>query len=423
MDNSATPSTSLDTASLDTVSASPDDAQAAALFDYQDNDELLPTVAAYLHQLNEVVIPMVLENGSVPNAINAREGLANLTKAFVTRAQDVAYVTDDVIAAAPDVDSRMAYDVPVRIYAPVLPNEVSDDMSSDVNAQAYQADQAHSCVVYFHGGGGTAGSVTVYDQILRRLAHHTQRVVVAAEYRLAPENPYPAGQNDAYTVLCGVSELLARRKIAHNGQLVVAGDSHGGALVTNLLRDPRLLARQRARLEGETGLDGRSKQYSMLSSEPQDSMSPDLEAKTAEQMRSVCPSVIGQVLIYPSVDFSMSQPSITRYAQGYLLSCARIAWYFAQYFRHDEDKKVQSALYADDAMLAGQPPALIVNAEFDPLYDEGVAYAERLRQAGVSVQHETYGGVIHAFMNMEDLHPQVCEAVYGKIAEFVNELG
>ncbi len=340
--------------------------------DTESQVELLPAVANYLQILNEQLLPAFINTGSVPNAINARDGLANLTHTFVTKAVNVALIVDDIIECEASTGGYdvPAYHVPVRIFYPSLPD-----------ASIEQTEQTPLPVMlYFHGGGGTAGSVSVYHQILCRLAKYTGHIIVAPEYRLAPENPYPCGQNDACTALLGLNKLLARRHISTN-KLVVAGDSHGGALVTNLLRDPRII---------ESG---------------------------------VINDISAQVLIYPSVDFTMSCPSIETYANGYLLSQARIGWYFDQYFQHNfqnsEDRQVKSALFASRDELANQPPALIINAAVDPLYDEGVAYAAKLSEAGVDTQHITFDKVIHAYLNMENLNPDICKQTYQAINEFL----
>jgi len=341
--------------------------------DAESQFDLLPAVSNYLSILNEQLLPAFVQTGSIPNAINARDGLANLTHTFVTEAVNVALIVDDVIecdASANEVYDVPAYDVPVRLFYPSLPD-----------ASIEQTEQTPLPVMlYFHGGGGTAGSVSVYHQILCRLAKHTGHIIVAPEYRLAPENPYPCAQNDACTALLGLNKLLARRHISTN-KLVVAGDSHGGALVSNLLRDPRIIN------------------------------------------SGTINDISAQVLIYPSVDFTMSCPSINKYANGYLLSQARISWYFDQYFQHNfqnsEDRQAKSALFASQNELAHQPPALIINAAIDPLYDEGVAYAAKLTKAGVDTQHITYDKVIHAYLNMENLNPDICKKTYQAINEFL----
>lgn len=331
---------------------------------------LLPAVSDYLAILNQQILPAFLKTGSIPNAINARDGLANLTRLLVTDLIDVPLIIDDVVSCNDSDSDSSVYDVPVRLFYPSLPD-------SSIN----QTEQTSLPVMlYFHGGGGTAGSVSVYQQILCRLAKYTGHIIVAPEYRLAPENPYPCAQNDACTVLLGLSKLLARRQIIAD-KIVVAGDSHGGALVTNLLRDARV------------------------------------------RQSSIMNNISAQVLIYPSVDFTMSCPSIDEYASGYLLSRARIDWYFDQYFQYSEDRQAKSALFASQDELAGQPQALVMNAAIDPLHDEGVAYAARLIDAGVSVQHIRYDKVIHAYLNMENLNPDICRQTYQAINEFLGSKG
>ena len=331
----------------------------------QSQVELLPTVANYLKVLNEQVLPAFIQSGSVSNAINARDGLANLTRSFVTETVDIACIVDDIIECDKSITDH-PYDVPVRLFYPSLPAGKNQTEPTTLPV-----------MLYFHGGGGTAGSVSVYHHILSRLAKHTGHIVIAPEYRLAPENPYPCAQNDACTALLGLPKLLAHQQI-HADSIVVAGDSHGGALVTNLLRDPRIK-------QSEARYD-----------------------------------ISAQVLIYPSVDFTMSCPSIETYANGYLLSQARIQWYFDQYFQQGEDRQSKSALFASQDELTHQPPALIINAAIDPLYDEGVAYAAKLNEAGVKTQHITFDKVIHAYLNMENLNPDICMHTYKAIDEFLS---
>ncbi|WP_201587274.1 alpha/beta hydrolase [Psychrobacter jeotgali] len=330
----------------------------------QNQADLLPEITHYLNVLNYQILPAFIQTGSIANAINAREGLANLTHNLLTEKVDVPLIVDDIIEC--EASTSDVYDVPVRLFYPSLPAYTDQPEPTSL-----------PIMLYFHGGGGTAGSVAVYHQILCRLAKHTGHIVIAPEYRLAPENPYPCGQNDACSALLGLPKLLARQQISPTN-IVVAGDSHGGALVTNLLRDPRV----------------------------KDS--------------DVIDKISAQVLIYPSVDFTMSGPSIEKYGDGYLLSRQRISWYFDQYFQNNENRKAKSALFATPNELKDQPPALIINAAIDPLYDEGATYANKLTEAGVNTQHITYEQVIHAYLNMENLNPDICQQTYEAIAEFLN---
>ena len=339
---------------------------------HKDQAELLPAVADYLSVLNNEVLPAFIKTGSTANAINAREGLAHLTRTLVTEVVDIPLIVDDIIDGEFKYEgsTSAAYPVPVRLFYPCLPATVNQNEPTKLPV-----------MLYFHGGGGVAGSVSVYQHILCRLAKYTGHIIVAPEYRLAPENPYPCAQNDAYTALIGLNKLLARQQI-NPTHLVVAGDSHGGALVTNLLRDPRV--------------------------------------KSA----NIIHHISAQVLIYPSVDFTMSCPSIEKYGDGYLLSRQRIHWYFEQYFQSSlqehEDRHAKSALFASIDELAPQPPALIINAAIDPLYDEGVAYAAKLAKAGVETEHVTYHNVIHAYLNMENLNADICQQTYQRITAFLN---
>lgn len=310
---------------------------------------LLPAVRQFLDVVNHQLLPAAQARGFRPNVINVREALAGLTFRYVSRAQEVAAVWDDT------VPSPAAYAVPVRIYHPA-------------------PEQALPVLVYFHGGGGVAGSVSVYDQILRRVAVQTRHVVVAPEYRLAPENPYPAAQEDALTVLRGVRALLTGRGIRFADRISVGGDSAGGSICANLF-----------------------------------CCTDALEVRIA-----------GQVLVYPSVDFTMSQPSVAEFAEGYLLTAERMRWYFDRYFLDDADRRAASPLHR--AVLSPIPPTLVLTAEADPLRDEGRAYAAKLQAAGVSCRHVEMAGVIHAFLNLEDLNPEVCAQAYAEMAAFLNGL-
>ena len=311
---------------------------------------VLPAIQQFLDVLNKEITPALLAQGFKPNAINAREGLARLTAKFVTRQVEVAKIQDDVINP-----SGSGYAVPVRIYHP-------------------DPQTALPVLVYFHGGGGMCGSVSVYDGINRRLAVHTRHIVVAPEYRLAPENPYPAGQQDALTCVRGVAALLQQNGLPFNGRIAIGGDSAGGALAS-------------------------------------------VVAQQAQSDASL--AVAAQILIYPSVDFCMSTESVHRFGADYLLTAERMRWYFAHYFQHGEDYNAVSSLYHE--VCAHHPPTLILTAGFDPLLDEGAAYADKLQAAGVTVEYHCFTRLIHAFLNLEDACADECEQAYMRMAQFLNQ--
>ncbi|WP_252346089.1 alpha/beta hydrolase [Paludibacterium sp. B53371] len=306
---------------------------------------LHPALASWLAEFNQRVAQMMAD-GYKPTAIGAREALAGLTRQMVSEGPPIAWVNDDLI---PGHD----YSVPVRIYHPA-------------------PTQACPVLLFLHGGGHTAGGVSVYDPISRRLAAATGHIVVVPEYRLAPENPYPAAQMDTRTVIKGVFAMLQGRQMTFMRRLSVAGDSAGAALAA--------AGCAWAQHEGEV-------------------------------------SIHRQVLIYPSLDYTMTSPSMQENADGYFLTRARIAWYFNQYFQHGEDRRAASPLYLPIGPRL--PATLVISAGFDPLRDEARQYSQALQAAGVNVAYEEKPDMIHAFLNLERLVPAVCAETYRRIHDFL----
>ena len=322
---------------------------------------------AYLTQLHQVIIPYLLAQGVKPNAINAREALANLTTAFVTDAPNMAKIIDTVLVTP---SNFRGYNVPLRLFVPSncpLPNE--------------QATADVPVMVYFHGGGGMAGSVTVYDKLYKKLAEATGCVVVAPEYRLAPENRYPAAIDDAHAILTYLTATLQQVGYACNGKLIIAGDSAGGAITATLVQD--WLANR---------------------------VSTDL-------------AITHQILIYASLDYTMSQPSIEENGTGYLLESSKIRWYFDNYFSAYDDRELSSPFWTDMATLLHHSPyqapkTLHLTAGYCPLRDEDIGYHEQLQKAGALSELVHFADMPHAFLNMENLCPEQCKALYQKIGEF-----
>jgi acetyl esterase len=201
--------------------------------------------------------------------------------------------------------------------------------------------------VYLHGGGWVIGSVETHDAVAARLAVLSGCTLVSVDYRLAPEHPFPAALDDAYAV---VAELA----IDHP-RLAVAGDSAGGNLATAAC----LLATDRRG-----------------------------------------PAIAFQALIYPVVDLSRSQASYAENGEGYFLTLDAIRWFTDHYVPDEADRKDWRCAPLLAESLADLPPALVITAEYDPLRDEGEAYAERLREAGVPVTATRYDGMIHGFLSL-----------------------
>ena len=218
-------------------------------------------------------------------------------------------------------------------------------------------------VVFFHGGGWVIGGLDSHDPLCRTLANEVGAVVVSVDYRLAPEHRFPAAAEDAYAATVWAHAHAAELG-AVPSRLAVAGDSAGG----NLAAVVSLMARDRG--------------------------GPPLRL---------------QVLIYPVTDCARDTPSYHDNAEGYFLTAAHMRWYEAQYLgAADGTQPYVSPMRARD--LSGLPPAYVVTAEFDPLRDEGEAYAQRLRDAGVAATVRRYDGMFHGFFSLPDLLPAAREA-------------
>jgi acetyl esterase/lipase len=217
-----------------------------------------------------------------------------------------------------------------------------------------QKDRPQPALVYFHGGGWVIGDLESHDQLCRALANATPSIVVAVDYRLAPEHKFPAAVEDAITATQWVAEHAANLGI-DAGRLAVGGDSAGGNLAAVVCLDAR---------------DRRG------------------------------PPLVAQILIYPGTDMSMDYPSHRRHAAQLPLTRAAMHWFTAHYLRNPSDESDWRASPLRAANFMGLPPALVVTAGFDPLCDEGEAYAATLRQAGVPVELERFEGQIHGFATM-----------------------
>ena len=208
-------------------------------------------------------------------------------------------------------------------------------------------------LLYFHGGGFTIGSIDSHDVLCRQLSLLAGCAVLSLDYRLAPEHKFPTAANDAWDALQWLAVHAASRGLDAR-RLAVGGDSAGGTLAAVCA----VLAR-------DAGL----------------------------------PLAL-QLLIYPGCAAHQDTPSHERFAQGFVLEEAGISWLFSQYLRSpaERDDWRFAPLNAPD--VDGVAPAWIGLAECDPLVDEGVLYADKLRAAGVPVDLEIYRGVTHEFIKM-----------------------
>ncbi|MDT7594386.1 MAG: hypothetical protein QOC83_4930 [Pseudonocardiales bacterium] len=221
-------------------------------------------------------------------------------------------------------------------------------------------------VVFYHGGGWVIGDLDSHDATARAIAGGVGAVVVAVDYRLAPEHPYPAAVDDAFAALKWVSEHAAELG-ADPSRLAVAGDSAGGnlaAVVSQLARD------------------------------------------------AGGPPVKFQLLWYPATTLDFALPSMTENADAPVLSAADTFAFLELYLKgHDADARPATLAPANAESLAGLPPAYIATAQYDPIRDDGVRYAELLRAAGVPVELHNAETLVHGYVSFGIAVPAAAEAV------------
>jgi len=220
-------------------------------------------------------------------------------------------------------------------------------------------------LVYFHGGGWVLGGLASHDVVCRSLANAAGCAVLAIDYRLAPEHTFPAAVDDCYAA---ASWAVANAKSldADPARVAIGGDSAGGNLTAVVAQ----LARDRGG-----------------------------------------PALRFQLLVYPATDACTDTPSYRENATGYFLELEGMRWFYDHYLPAGVDRTDPRASPMRTADLRGLPPALVITAEFDPLRDEGEAYAARLREAGVPVTLTRYDGMIHGFFAMGTLLDRSKQAV------------
>ncbi|MGR8919804.1 MAG: alpha/beta hydrolase [Gammaproteobacteria bacterium] len=255
---------------------------------------------------------------------------------------------------------RRAYSASTLVYHHPTPpldsvaNLMIPGPASNLKTRIYRprVSGALPALVFFHGGGWAVGDLDTHDHLTRYLAAQSRALVMAVDYRLAPEHPFPAAFEDA----CAATRWLASHAGELNvdaGRIAVGGDSAGG----------NLAAAAALALRGDVDL-------------------------------------ALQLLIYPAVDFAADNASLRDNGSGYVLTRGAMDrfmhWYLGDPALATDWRA--SPQHADDH--AGVAPAMILSAEYDPLRDEAAAYAETLRSAGVTVDYRNYAGMIHGFARM-----------------------
>ena len=283
-----------------------------------------PEAKAYLEATAALGLPSLAEQGPVQARLNNLARAASLAG----KVEEVALVEDRTLPGP-------AGPLRFRLFSPA-------------------SDKSLPVLLYLHGGGWVVGDVDTHDAVGRALASRTDCAVVSLDYRLAPEDPFPAAVDDGSAALQWLHDHAAEVG-ADAGRIAIGGDSSGGNLAAVLAR--------RARDRG----------------------GPRLKA---------------QMLIYPVTDCDLGTQSYREAGSGYGLTRDSMIWYWKQYVA-DEARRASpdaSPLRAKDH--SGLPPAIVITCELDPLASEGEAYANAMKKAGVPVEHINEQGMIHGYIRM-----------------------
>lgn len=248
----------------------------------------------------------------------------------------------------------------------------------ELDARLYRPEDSDDLplLVFFHGGGFVIGNLDTHDNLCRSLARLCGAVVVSVAYRLAPESRFPAAPHDCYRATCDLVERAGELGF-DAGRLALAGDSAGANLAIAVSR--------------------------------------------LAQIRKG-PRIAYQCLFYPATDARCDSASQQEFAEGYFLTREQMQWFWNQYLQRPEqaDEALASPLGAED--LAGLPPTSLFSAEYDPLRDEGEAFARRLEQAGVRTRLERCEGMIHGFVSMAAFVQRAQQALESAAADLRSAL-
>ncbi|HEX3944426.1 MAG TPA: alpha/beta hydrolase [Rhizomicrobium sp.] len=241
-----------------------------------------------------------------------------------------------------------AGNIPARSYSPIA-----------------SGSEPQPALVFFHGGGFVIGSIDTHDGLCRMLANLSGCRVISVEYRLAPEHRFPAAVDDALVATSWI-ELNAAQLGVDANRLAVGGDSAGATLAA--------VVAQMTRDKG-------------------------------------APKLAFQMLLFPGTDVAADTDSKRMFASGYFLDGRDIDWFSDHYFGPEANRAESKASPLLAESFAGLPPAYLMVAGFDPLRDEAIAYAEKLRAAGVAVTLDDYPNMVHDFIYFQAVLPQAADAL------------
>jgi acetyl esterase len=290
---------------------------------------LNPQAKAFLDQAAASGMPPL-------NAMPLAEARKTMVALFTPEQKEAIHKIEDRRVPGPG-----GYQIPVRLYIPAEKGPLP-------------------VLVYFHGGGWVLGDLESHDAVCRELANKVGCIVVAVDYRLAPEHKFPHAPEDCYAATKW-AVLNAASFGGDPARIAVGGDSAGGNLAAVV-----------AQMAADRG----------------------------------APTLTYQLLIYPVTNYAFDTPSYRDNAEGYLLTREMMQWFWKHYLTTDEDGKNAYASPLQARELRRVAPAFVITAEFDPLRDEGEAYAARLKEAGVPVELKRYDGAIHGFFSLGHIMDQ-----------------
>ena len=252
-----------------------------------------------------------------------------------------------------------------EIYKTFKRNVKNEDHEYTIKIYQPSKETSLPVVLFFHSGGFVKGDVEYSEAFCRKLSNGSNCIVVSVNYRLAPEHPFPASIEDSYHALQWIHQHAGEFGGDPN-KIVVAGESSGGNLAAAL------------------AIMSHSKKG---------------------------PPICFQVLIYPQLDYTFSFPSHKLFGKEYFLTEEALLFYAKQYLPENVDRKDQYVSPYFTKHYKHLPSAYIITAEYDPLRDEGEAFAQNLKKAGVDVIHHRFPGMIHGFVSMVTIVEEARQAI------------
>ena len=255
-------------------------------------------------------------------------------------------------------------------------NTITDEIADNVPIRIYRdtPTTGQRVIIYYHGGGFVFYGLDSHDHVCRRLCKMNRCVVVSVDYRLAPENTFPAAHEDAFTAIEWTMANIEKYG-GDPSQIILHGDSAGG----------------------------------------------NLAACMAHRCKRENIPILAQVLVYPWIDGRLNNPSIERNGEGYLLTKESMLWFQQQYTPRKEDQCHPEVSPCFEPDFTNLPPAFILTAEFDPLLDDGYAYYQQLKAANNRVEYKEYKALFHAFFSLPKVSKEAMQS-YRDVRNFLNTL-